>query len=198
MPQDDSLHEKVGFLRSDVKNVEQKLDKISDQVVSVGNKIVELDNTTIKHTQCATQSAVFASKIDELKKILKTKQTKEDHQSVTAITKLVSDQLYKAKQGRTVLEKIKENATTITVIIGMVSILIIGLIKFAKFVVNFENSLKITEQLTTRKVDELKTEVKYIRHLEEAKPNIVYIPIHPDAGIAPRRHRRRPRRIRGQ
>lgn len=173
--EDDKLHEKIGFMRADIKNVGEKIDKMVEKVDCIDTKVSTLSNTTVKQEECTRRTKAVTDAVQTLTFEVQRKQTRGENPAIGPLL-----------QKPSWLQRARENAAALTAIITLLSLLGIGAYKFAHFIVKTE------EALTTRSERQeklLKTGIKKL----DREPKIIYVkvPVLPDAGVVPRTTPRR-------
>lgn len=195
-----SLHEKIGFMRADIKNVGQKVDSVANKVETLTTQLGQVSSSTVPRGECLNRTKIITDKIDALRSDLAKKQTKQDHPAVLTNTTnphiVVPQELASSNdrpRKRSFVRRLRDNLALVLTICSLISVLIVGLVKLSHFVVTFEKSLKMAQESTQRQTYELKEELKEIKDRKE----VIYVPIATDAGAEkeerPRRRRRRPR-----
>jgi hypothetical protein len=181
MPED-TLDEKIGYMRAEIKNVGKKLDGIEDKVDCIDTKVTTLTSTTVKQEECTKRTKAVTDAVQALTVEVQRKQTREENPAIGPLLK-------QQQEKKSWIQTAKDNAAAITTIITLLSLLGLGGYKFAHFIVRMEQVLEDRSDKTEKM---LKSEIKKL----DREPKIIHVkvPVYPDAGVPPRnRPRRRPR-----
>jgi hypothetical protein len=164
MSEDDKkLHETIGYIRADLKNVGKKVDCIDQKVSDTNRAVTTLTAKAVTKDECEKRSLHYTDKVEEIKLALANKQTRQEVPRITGdmVTPLtaesIAQELQKLNgQRKSLLLRIRDNALAATIIISFVSLLVVGAIKAAYFVVGFhkaytDNTSTIKKELKTIK-----------------------------------------------
>lgn len=170
---DRTLHEKIGYMRAEIKGVTEKVDKVLDKVDCVDGKLVQLNGSTVKQEQCAGRTGELARKFEALQGEVATKMPVVDSQPQE-----VYEEEEELPPRINWLTRIRENIISIVAILGFLSLLGTGFYKFAHFLVRFES-------VSANQGKEAETQLRAIKqeiHKITTPPKVIYLPVYPDAG----------------
>lgn len=165
---DKSLHEKIGYMRAEIKGVTAKVDTVIEKVDCVDHKLVVLNGSTVKQEQCEARM----------------------NRSDDSQPSIVFSDVTKEEPKKSWLLRVKENIAAILVICGFASLLGAGFYKVAHLMVGIETILANANKESKKQTNVIKKEISKAN----VQPKVIYLPVYPDAGTKkyqPRRRRHR-------
>lgn len=194
MAEDSNLHEKIGFMQADIKNVGAKVDSVARKLDVAADRMIQLTSESVKQGECTRRIRLIGDQISSLKDIVAKKQTRENNPAISSFLKDPSVVLQKVSEAREPSKKesfsikLKDNLALVITIITLFGIMLAGIIKLSHFVVGLETLVKRSENHSVQQTQTLRKEIKNMT------PRIVYVPVLPDAG--PDANVKKPRRRR--
>ena len=193
---DTSLHEKIGYMRSDIKNVGEKVDAVANKVETLATQVGQVSSSSVPRGECLNRTKLITDKIDALRRDLARKQTKQDNPAIIGGTNphiVVPQELatkYDKPKKQSFVRRLRDNLALIITIFSLIGLSIVGIVKISHFVVTFQKSLQMAQENSKQQTKIIKDEIKEIKNRKE----VIYVPVKVDAGAEePRRTRRRRR-----
>lgn len=190
-----SLHEKIGYMRAEIKGVGEKVDKVITKVDCVDRKLVQLNGSTVKHEQCESKHQDLSQRLDRVHREVAKKQSRPEmpvvsensQPSIPAFDDVTAEE---EESKKSLLIRVKENVSAIVVILGALGLLGTGFYKLAHLLVKVETAIDRQEKEAKAQTKVLKQE---LRKVGNQPPRVIYVPVFPDAGTKLKRPRRRHR-----
>lgn len=182
MAEDSNLHEKIGFMQADIKNVGAKVDSVARKLDVAADRMIQLTSETVKQGECTRRIRLIGDQISSLKDIVAKKQTRENNPSVASFLKDPSVVLQRMPEEKESSKKesfsikLRDNLALVLTIITLFGIMLAGIIKLSHFVVGLETLVKQSESHSAQQTQTLRKEIKSMR------PKVVYVPVVSDAG----------------
>lgn len=189
-----SLHEKIGYMRAEIKGVGEKVDKAIEKVECVDRKLTQLNGSTVKHEQCKETSDKIGRAVERLHTEVAKKVTRNE---VPSVGPLVAGQSFgdttpvaeeEEEPKKPLLLRIKDHLSAIMVILGALGLLGGGFYKLAHLLVKVETAIDRQEKEAKAQTKVLKRELQKVSN---TTPQVIYVPVYPDAGPKLKRHKRR-------
>lgn len=164
---DRKFYEKIGSMGADIENLHGKVDRIITKVDTTNEQVIKLNTSTVKQKECTQRTRMIADKLSNLKDMIATKQTRQAYPAITADqTGPILTQFSSETEKKKWYIRIKDNAATLAVILSVVGLVVVGGIKFARFVVTLESIMQkhdVQTKKDDRAVEQIKKELRKLR-----------------------------------
>jgi len=169
------LGKTIGTIETNISHIKETVDGVNGKVDSIGRELMELSSSTVKRDECTKRTKMITDSMSALAHDLQQQQPQE---------------VEEVEEQKPWLQRVKENATAIITIFTLIGLLGAGVYKLAHVIVKVESALAQQSQTTVQQTKTLKQELRKID-----KTRVVYVPmpVYPDAGVKPRRYKRRNR-----
>lgn len=186
---DTKLHEKIGFMRADIKNIGEKVSTVIDKVDDANMKLVYLTSSTVKQGECTQRIKMITDQIGTVKDLINRKQTRQDNPVITSdmlsgrdnsqvISIPIGNEEDTSRQKWVV--KAKENIAFLIAVFTLVGIVIIGGIKFARFIVSVEDVVKNADRKSIKVMYDLREEINNMNRRSQKNLSVL---TEPDSGV---------------
>jgi hypothetical protein len=181
---DKSLHEKIGYMRADIKNVDRKIDEVKDAVADLSDKAVT-------QSECTQRTKAFTNAVGSLREDIARKQTRTDHPAVypsldTIVERLSEVVNVESQDGeepveRSLISRLKDHIGLIAAIVGLLTLLSAGLVKLSHFIVKVDSAIVKSEKMTKETHEELQKELQEVK---KSANQLRYIYVQPPLDVS--------------